>query len=633
MNAGNVAELPLQTRLAPIASVDTQKRTVELVWTTGARVKRYDFIRDRYYLEELSLDPKHVRMVRLASGKAPLLDNHSRFEGVRSVIGVVESAALGKEPRATVRFSQRDDVQPILRDVQDKIIRNVSCGYATYRVEMIPPQNQDDLWVYRAIDWEPYELSLVPIGADQGAYVRGREDQLGQRFPCEFISTQRKDVRTMKSGEQTQEASEETTTTQPPATAALNANAGRIRELATVAGLSSSYASQLIVRGLSLEEARTAIIDELAARDLQTQHRRADITTFENAGEPVTIVRDMSEMLVARYGGPAPQESARRYASARIVDMARELLELRGVRTTMLSRDQIIERSLHSGSDFPNLLQNTGNRLLRMGYDSYKGGAKVIAKQTTAPDFRAINRLSLGEAPALKKVLPGGEVTRGSMAEAKEAYTLATYARIFGINRQALINDDLGAFSQLGVKYGRAAAEFESQEIVNLLAANPVMGDGVALFHATHANKAGSPGAISVTTLGAAKQAMRLQKGLDGATPIDVTPRYLLVPAALEAVALQYVTQITPAQSSNVNPFAGQLEVVVDPRLDAISATAWYLAADSGTIDTVEYAYLQDAPGVQIESRLGFDIEGMEMKARLDFGCGVLDFRGLYLNG
>ena len=32
--------LPMQTRLAPVASIETETRTVEVVWTTGASVRR-----------------------------------------------------------------------------------------------------------------------------------------------------------------------------------------------------------------------------------------------------------------------------------------------------------------------------------------------------------------------------------------------------------------------------------------------------------------------------------------------------------------------------------------------------------------------------------------------------------------
>ena len=173
-------------------------------------------------------------------------------------------------------------------------------------------------------------------------------------------------------------------------------------------------------------------------------------------------------------------------------------------------------------------------------------------------------------------------------------------------------------------------------DVFALLALNggmgPTMGDGKALFHTDHGNLAtGSGSVLQFSSLATARKAMRLQKGLDGATPIDVAPRFLIVPAALEATALQLTsTAYQPETQANINPFAGQLEVIVDPRLDAVSTTAWYLAAAPSQIDTIEFAYLEEAQGPQMSTREGFEVDGLEMKVRLDFGAGVLDWRGLY---
>ncbi len=313
------------------------------------------------------------------------------------------------------------------------------------------------------------------------------------------------------------------------------------------------------------------------------------------------------------------------------VDMARHLLEARGVSTRLLTKNQIVSRAYTTTSDFPALLQETGNRIMRQGYDSYSGGVRVIARESSVPDFRAKSVLQLSEAPALLKVNEHGEFTRGAMAESKESYRIETYGRMFGLTRQAIINDDLGAFSTVISKFGRGAAEFVAQQLVTLITSNPVLNDGVATFHASHGNL-GTPGALSITTLGEALKMMRLQKGLDGATPIDVTPKYLVVPAALEVTALQFTRQINATQASNVNPFAANLEVVVDPRLDSISATAWYLAADPQAIDGIEYSFLDGEPGPTIETKQGWEVDGTEFKCRLDFGCGILDHRGLFRN-
>jgi hypothetical protein len=85
-----------------------------------------------------------------------------------------------------------------------------------------------------------------------------------------------------------------------------------------------------------------------------------------------------------------------------------------------------------------------------------------------------------------------------------------------------------------------------------------------------------------------------------------VRPRYLLVPSDLETAADKITAPLVPAQSSNVVPQSIRtLTPIAEPRLSDAGATAWYLAADPATIDTIEYAYLERQEGVYIETRMG----------------------------
>lgn len=600
----------LYTRRASIApsSIDAEARTADVIWTTGARVRRSGFLTEPY-VEELSLDPAHVDMSRLTSGRAPLLNAHQAWDA-SAVIGVVETARLESgRGVARVRFAEDPIASAVFEKVRRGVLGNVSVGYTVEKVERLPDPHEG-LPVLRAIKWTPYEISIVAMGADPNAHVRNAPVFHEDPIMPEQTPTQ---------------------PTTPDHTAALDADrqrAAEITHIVRVAKLDSDLAREMITNGTTLDRARAIVFDRLAAASdaiETTQHIRMG-DDHERAR-----TRLMAEALAARFGGPAPSNEAREYLNLRTVDLARHCLDRRGASLRGLSPSQIITRALHTTSDFPALLTESGNRMLRQAYESYQGGVRRICKESTAPDFRAKSRLMLGEAPTLVKVDEHGEVTRGSMAESKESYSLATYARIFGITRQALVNDDLGAFAELTQRLGRAAAEFVAVQLAAKLTSNPTMSDGIALFHASHANL-GTPAAIAIASLGEGMKLMRLQKGLDATTPIDVTPKYLITPAALEVVARQYVAQINATKSSDVNPFSADLDVVVDPRLDASSATAWYLAADSATIDTIEYSFLEGEPGPQIESRAGFDVEGVEMKVRVDFGCGVIDFRGLFKN-
>jgi hypothetical protein len=112
--------------------------------------------------------------------------------------------------------------------------------------------------------------------------------------------------------------------------------------------------------------------------------------------------------------------------------------------------------------------------------------------------------------------------------------------------------------------------------------------------------------------------------------PIRVTPKYLLVPPTLETPAEQLLTAIAAAKTADVNPFAGSLTLVVEPRL--ASAARWYVAADPAEIDSLEFAYLAGGEGPQVESKSGWDVDGVEIRVILDYGAGFVDHRGWYAN-
>ena len=122
-----------------------------------------------------------------------------------------------------------------------------------------------------------------------------------------------------------------------------------------------------------------------------------------------------------------------------------------------------------------------------------------------------------------------------------------------------------------------------------------------------------------------------MQKGPQG-TPLNLVPRFIAVPTALETYMLQVVYPINIASSDAtkvVPEWVRSLVPIVEPRLDAASATAWYLIADPAQVDTVEYCYLEGQQGVYIETKQGFEIDGVEIKARMDFGAAAIDYRGM----
>ena len=113
-----------------------------------------------------------------------------------------------------------------------------------------------------------------------------------------------------------------------------------------------------------------------------------------------------------------------------------------------------------------------------------------------------------------------------------------------------------------------------------------------------------------------------------------------IVPATAQAALLDSVqpaadTAISTApKAADVVPSSiRSLAVIAEPRLDPASgAVPWFLVASPAAIDTIEYAYLEGQEGVALETRMGFDVDGVEVRARLDFGAKAIDWRGLYKN-
>jgi len=178
-------DLPIETREAPIASIDDNARTVEVVWTAGAPGERFDWYSGERFIEELVVTEKAVRLARLNAG-APVLDSHDRFGGLASMLAVVERAWIEKgEGRAIVRFPKAEDdenADRVFRKIKDGIIRSLSVGYRRIKIE-VDKSKEPKVW--RVVDWEPFEISFVSVPFDIKAQVR---DGTGNLFACEFRS-------------------------------------------------------------------------------------------------------------------------------------------------------------------------------------------------------------------------------------------------------------------------------------------------------------------------------------------------------------------------------------------------------------------------------------------------------------
>lgn len=342
-------------------------------------------------------------------------------------------------------------------------------------------------------------------------------------------------------------------------------------------------------------------------------------------------------------GGTAPLgDFARQFAGMSVLEMAREHIELLGRSTRGLDRFQLLSEamSFRSGmlatTDFPAILASAARKRLRDGYEQVPSTFRQWARRgPDANDFKGISVVQLSAMPDLLRVSEHSEFTYGHLREGAETYAVLTYGRIVSLTRQALINDDLRAFGRVAEGMGASARRLENRLVYAQITGNANLSDGIPLFHASHANLGtGAGSALDEDALAEGRRAMRLQKGLAG-EPLALKASHLLVPTSMEHLAYQLTSSAyMPTSPGSVNEFReggrAALTPVVEPLLDQASTVAWYLAANSGGIDTVEYCHLlgQEEPALDVEP--GFDVDGVSFRARHDFGTKSIDFRGLY---
>lgn len=594
---------------------------------------------DEPWIEVLGHRPEEIDLSRLNGGAAVLLDHgyeKTKEAPLRSIGKTLRAWIENGRGYVEVKLSRRDDMKPLLQDIEDGLIPGVSVGYKIIE-KTLTKKNDKGPNEYRVTRWQPMEITLCDIPADATVGLGRSITHEVNTMPQENTATRDAPVEEIETvtQPQTQQRSEPVINPEQIRADVLAEERKRmteIRKMVRSVQLDDQIADDLIDRGVSVDEARKEVLDALAKRTESLPiTSRADIHTIVDETE--TQREMMTEALLHRSNpSRALPDGARKFANLSLIELAKDVLESRGVNTRGMDRLQIAARSFQGTSDFPDILSAVANKSLRQAYEAAPRTFTAWARQTSAADFKPINRMTLSDAPALEVVNENGEFKRGHVTDGKETYQLITVGKVLGLTRQAIINDDLSAFTRLPAMFATSAANYESDTVYSILTANAALADGVPLFHNNHANLISTGTAIDVSSLGKARELMRKQKTPKGVV-MNLRPRFLIVPAALETISAQFTSQAyVAAQSNQINPFAGALEVISEARLDAASATAWYLAADNSVIDTIEYCYLEGSNGVYLETRYGFDVDGMEIKARLDFAAKAIDYRGLVKN-
>jgi hypothetical protein len=509
-------------------------------------------------------------------------------------------------------------------------LTGVSIGYRRDKVER---SGSFDRNTYRedVTKWTFFEVSLVPLPADPAAKVRGLETMEEE----DEVAVQDRPADNMRS--RPQGAPRVTT-----ANRAEQARITEIRSIATAGGFDDGHAEAAIRSSLTAEEYRQNCFRELAERS--RNNSTSSIRSTEAAGVFDTrhrvedqAVRALANLMDGRvaagennpFSGRGAKDIARGYLNDPRASENDVVAFMVGDPSFWGGRS----RGMHTTSDFPTILSAAAGLVLVEAFNASPTPLKTLSRQRDAIDFRPQTMVRPGEVPMLVPVTESGEIKHGTFGEESQAFKLQTFARNISLSREVLVNDATGAIADRVNNFATAAIATEAAEFFGLLSANSFGGktlaDGLPFFHADHGNRAATGTLLEINALSAARQAMRLQKGVDGVQNAGVTPAYLVVGPKLETQAEAVTAALAAATVGDVNPFAGRLKVLV---VNEYAGNGWWLFGDPATRPALVHGYLNGRAAPQVETQEGWNRFGIELRCFLDFGCGVQDWRAAYFN-
>lgn len=678
------------------SSFNSETNEVNVVFATEALVLETLGDGERFY-EQLEVSSTAADLARF-NNNAAVLDNH-RTDSITNQIGKVERAWVDnatKEAWATLKLSDAEAWKTTVNDISKGIITNISFTFR--RKKMVDTGSQKDgIRILKTTEWEGLEISFVTIPADFKAGTRmdglesdvtiiqilnnnkmTEEQKLARKAAieniCRSFNLGNEFTETLVSDEAVTEdiaktkALEEFTSRQAKpndkvakdAAKAATERATTILSVCRKLNIDNDFAVELIGKEITLDAARAAIIDKAAemqaAQYPVNGNQRANVTaenitkralcrenailermgiTKDEKGNVLetTTFRNMSLLELAiehaiDNGSLNPSYVGRRSIGALYGDR-----ELKNAIMGINSRATGL-----SSSDFPALMENVLNKVLRNQYQLAEKSWDVFTKKTTANDFKLMSRPSLHDVyidPIKDVVAEGGEYSMVQMGDHTEKYAIRKWGKKVVFTWESTINDDLSSLDRTTAQIVAGFTQAQNRLVYSTLTSATALADGSnkmydgnVIFTSGHNNLIGTGTTISLASLQAMRTLLRQQTAPNG-NLLNLRGRFLVVGPLLETLAEQFTSaNFTPNQSGVINKFGPTLTPVVDANITDYS---WFIIADPGIIDTIEVASL-GGQEMYAESRYSFDVDGIESKVRMTFGQKAIDWRGMVKN-
>ena len=261
--------------------------------------------------------------------------------------------------------------------------------------------------------------------------------------------------------------------------------------------------------------------------------------------------------------------------------------------------------------------------------------------ETDTTDFKQFDRYRMTEAGDFEELGATGEIKSSTLTEETLSNQVKTYGRMFGITRQMLINDDLGAMLAIPSLLGKMAARTLEKSVISLLANASTGAASTNFFFSTSSAKkkanyaAGAATALDIDALGTAYKLFLDQVDSQG-NPIMVEPSLLLVTNknAVNARKLfndaAYRFTNADTKETTENQWQGMFRPLVSPFLSQLATTEdeYYLLPTPSDTAVINIAYLrgQRSPVIS-QSDVDFNQLGVQMRGVFDFGVALWDQR------
>ena len=254
---------------------DAQERTLEFPFASEAPVERY------YGMEVLNMDEKSMDLTRLNDG-APLLYQHDADR----IVGVVQKAYIkNKRAYAKVKLANNELGREMQELIKDGIIRNVSFGY---KINSMEADESTSPVTYRATNYQPFEISLVTVPADQSVGI-------GRAF------SHNEGVNTASAGEHNPNGV--ITVDQPLNVEAIRAEAvqAKAKEAAEMIALGQrtkniELAQEFIANSRSLDELRTALLEKMGVQEKPINPKDAEIGMSDKEKRDFSFIRAINAL-------------------------------------------------------------------------------------------------------------------------------------------------------------------------------------------------------------------------------------------------------------------------------------------------------------------------------------------------